>query len=129
MGDVYDSERKKLISDFNEAKLQILRLHGLWSDCHHLSCSGKLIQLNWKLDRIYIELINDMWDEDKVKKSKEPKSFYQRILEINGDISKEGTGGNKFYKLLIEKEMILRELQNAAGKGGRKSEEDADVMD
>lgn len=122
-------EEKKLISDFNEAKLQILRLHGLWSDCHRLSCSGKLTLWNWKLDRVYVELTNDMWDEDKEKKSKKPESFYQRILKVNDDISKEEVVGKKLYKLLTEKEMILRELQNAAGKGGRKREEDADVMD
>jgi len=128
MADI-ETEQKKLISDFNEAKLQILRLHGLWSDCHRLSYSGELKKLNWKLDRVAVELSHDMWDGDGKMKSEQEESFYQRLKSINSKIKTDWDKKNDLYHLLLEKEMILRELQNAAGKGGRKRREDADLMD
>ena len=52
-------ERKELISDFNEAKFQILRLHLLWQSSNSFSQSGKLIQWKWKLETIWREVSVD----------------------------------------------------------------------
>ncbi len=126
----YGEEKKNLISDFNEAKFQILRLHLLWQSCNSLSQSGKLIQWKWKLDNIWRELSVDAAEkDDSVDKDKE--KYFIRVKDINKAIVTAETKKNRaeIYDALQNKEIFLRQLQQDAGKGSRKHSQDEDDMD
>jgi len=127
MIDDYDVEKKKLISDFNEAKFQIFRLHDIWDQCNVLSCSGKLMEWKWKLDAAWRELRKDAKDYDEGKEDDED-SFKKKIERANALI-KLCKSNDSLYSALSDKEMILRELQDASGKGSKKRREDEDLMD
>ena len=123
-------ERKELISDFNEAKFQILRLHLLWQSSNSLSQSGKLIQWKWKLDTIWRELSVDATQKDKsIDKNKD--KYFTRVKELNKNIAKaqEDNKREEVYETLQKKEIFLRQLQEDAGKGSRKHAHDEDDMD
>ena len=122
---------KKLLSDFNEAKYQILRLHNIWLNCNLLSCAGNLIEWNWKLDSAWRELRKDAKDLDgnKEKEEGDENSFFNRIETINKQIAKNKSDKQELYKTIMEKEMILRELQDVSGKGSKKKRQDEDLMD
>ena len=123
-------ERKELISDFNEAKFQILRLHLLWQSCNSLSQSGKLIQWKWKLDTIWRELSVDAAEKDtSIEKDKD--KYFTRLKELNKNIAEaqEDNKREEVYETLQKKEIFLRQLQQDAGKGSRKHAQDEDDMD
>ena len=119
----------KLLSTFNEAGFQIQRLNYIWTLCNSLAPSGKLSAWNWQLDRAYMELSNDMWDDDGEEESEKENSYYQRIEQINSDIDKNWKKKTELYKCLQKKEQLLRRLQDDSGKGSRKSIVDEDLMD
>ena len=48
--------KSDMVSEYNEAKLQIYRLHLEWIDCNKLSQKGNFDQWNWHLDTIWREL-------------------------------------------------------------------------
>ena len=126
----YGDEKKELISDFNEAKFQILRLHLLWQSCNSLSQSGKLIQWKWKLDIIWRELSVDAAEKDKSIDNDKDK-YFTRVKELNNNIAKAEEQKNleELYETLQKKEIFLRQLQQDAGKGSRKHAGDEDDMD
>lgn len=124
-----DFSNDKLVSEFNEAGYQIQRLHFLYTLCNNFAIKGEFKEWNWRLDRIAIELSTDMIDEDGIEKSEKLDSFYQRLKLINEDISKSWNNKEKLYQFLMQKECLLRLLQNKAGKGSKKREEDEDAMD
>ena len=126
----YGDEKKELISDFNEAKFQILRLHLLWQSCNSLSQSGKLIQWKWKLDIIWRELSVDAAEKDKSIDNDKDK-YFTRVKELNNNIAKAEEQKNleELYETLQKKEIFLRQLQEDAGKGSRKHAHDEDDMD
>ena len=126
----YGDEKKELISDFNEAKFQILRLHLQWQSCNSLSQSGKLIQWKWKLDIIWRELSVDAAEKDKSIDNDKDK-YFTRVKELNNNIAKAEEQKNleELYETLQKKEIFLRQLQEDAGKGSRKHAHDEDDMD
>lgn len=126
MADDY-MEKKDFTSDFNEAKYQILRLHVLWQSCNHLSQSGRLEEWKWKLDAIWRELSPDAKLKDDNQDKKKDTYFY-KVKELNKDISKT-KNDDVLYSVLQEKEIFLRCLQEAVGKGGRRSSGDDDDID
>jgi len=121
--------KDKLTSEFNEAGLQIQRLNYIWQSCNHLGYTGQLEKWNWQLDRAYIELSNDIWDEDGEERSKKKDSHYQKIMQINSDIDRFWNDKKKLYKILTKKEQILRKIQDASGKGSRKERGYVSIMD
>ena len=124
-----EDQPTKLISEFNEAAFQIQRLNFIWISCTRFACEGNLKDWNWRLDRAYVELWNDMIDCDGQEQSEKKESFYQKFEKIKKDISKDKYDRSKFYGLLMEKEQLLRNLQEDAGKGGKKKNLDEDLMD
>ena len=123
------SYSKKLISDFNQAGLQIIRLDSLWNKCNNLAPKGMLKEWNWQLDRVKQELSSDMADVDGEENSKKPNSYYMKIKEINAKIQQECNNKEELYRYLMEKERILRRLEDKAGKGSKKRYEDEDLID
>jgi len=119
----YDSDKKDMTSDFNEAKFQIYRLHILWLSCNALAQEGKLLEWKWKLDTIWRELSPDAISKDKGKENNTKETYTYRMKVLNGKIA-EAQGNNAIYNAIQEKEIFLRCLQEEVGKGSKKSYED-----
>jgi len=69
----------------------------------------------WELDSAEIELIYDANKIDKEKKT----SYTDKLKNVNERIldSEVKSDFTKFYLYLKEKEILLREIQQMAGKG------------
>lgn len=105
-------DSKKLVSVYNEAQLQIMRLNNIWTKCHNYASKGDLTSYKWELDRAWIELSPD------ANKLNEKKYF-----KINDEINKaiaSSKNSNSLYMLLQRKEIFLKLLQEDAGKGGKR---------
>ena len=115
------SDKKVLTSQFNEAGYQIARLNVLWTTCNTLSRSGRLTQWKWLLDTIWRELSPDAKQKDKDK-------YFKEVEELNTKIAKLQNTGD-LYKSLQEKEIFLRCLQDAVGKGSKRKDFDEDDIE
>ena len=118
----YDIEKKSLISEFNEAKFRIFRLHNLFQDCNSYSCAGNLHGWKWKLDTIWRELSSSA-------KKKSDDKYFKKIDKLNKDIQESESDSGKLYEELGKKEMFLRQLQDDVGMGSKWKPEDEDMMD
>ena len=91
------NDSKKLVSVYNEAQLQILRLNNIWIKCHEAVKNGNLISYKWQLDRAWIELTADAQKQDKdlyfkamkkhiISTDKAPAAIgiYSQAVAING---------------------------------------------
>lgn len=110
------------ISDYNEASLQIMRLHELWLRAEHYAKTGHLIQWKFVLDSIYRELYADIKRRDD----------YQTI--INEDLFlKKAIANSKIkfqiYISLNKRHYFLKELQDTVGKGGKYGDADTESFD
>jgi hypothetical protein len=117
---------KDLISDFNEAKFQIYRLHILWLTCNTLSQTGKLLEWKWKLDTIWRELSPDANYKDKNNETED--TYLNKVKLLNQNIAKSN-GREELYNALQEKEIFLRCLQEEVGKGSKKSSTEMEDFD
>lgn len=117
------------LSDFNEAKFQIYRLHIMWLECNNHSKNGKLTQWKWVLDIIWRELAPDAYRKEKSYEEKDKYSI--RINKLNEDITKAEKirDNTSFYQSLQNKEIFLRKLQDDVGKGSKRSAIDEDDFD
>jgi len=126
----YFEAKKDLISDFNEAKLQVFRLNNSWERFSTAIRSGRFIGekgANWELDDIYGELSHDEEIQDKNKNVIQTYSY--KIKRLNDLIAKHKEDEIKLYKILRMKERVLRRLQDESGKGSKRSSEDEDDID
>lgn len=108
------SDKKTLISLFNEAGYQIARLNNHWTKCSNYASSGNLEKWKWELDRAWVELSADAQQRNK--------DFYFPAIERYNKAISNCTNRNMLYKLLESKEIFLRQLQEDVGKGGKKEE-------
>jgi len=122
------AEKEKLISEFNEAKLQIFRLHNIWLECKHFRETGRLVHWKWKLDTATIELWNDAKRLDN--ESEEEGNYISSLKKLDKEIFEAEKQKNlaKLYQKLVEKEKLLREIQEEAGKGARYKPVDEDYI-
>lgn len=123
----FEKEKKSLTSDFNEAKLQIFRLNNALERCNKHAREGDLISWKWELDGIFRELSTDAEYLDSF--AKETQKYGYKINKINQLISKYDKNAALLYKILEKKEIILRRLQDEAGKGSKRSDIDAEDID
>jgi hypothetical protein len=114
------NDKKTLVSEFNEAAYQILRLHQLWQTCNILSRKGHLEEWKWVLDRIWVELSPDATRKDEEK-------YFGSIKEKNKSISK-AKNKQELYTALTDKEIFLRCLQESVGKGSKTSQKYEKIM-
>jgi len=134
----YLEGKKDLISSFNEAKFQIIRLHLLYQSCNTLSQSGSLDKWKWRLDSMWRELSPDakekdgypgnefkQWLEEGIKKE---GTYIYTITKLNEEIANAKTD-NAIYDALQKKEIFLRCLQDDVGKGSKRSSSDEDDID
>ena len=100
-------------SVFNEAVMGIQRLGASWSSCNSYSRRGDLAKWREELRVIWRELIKytNQIDQGEITRKK--------VSLLDGAINKAGLLGKRvaLYKLLEKKEMLLRSLQEEAGKG------------
>jgi hypothetical protein len=113
-------------SEFNEAQLQILRLHNIWLASRNYRESGKMVEWKWALVSVEVELNNDAIRLDKQKKTAWVNNIEEVNKEIDAiDIAKTEMDFRLLFKSLLKKEKLLKQLQEAAGKGTKlKFEED-----
>lgn len=107
------SDKKSLMSDFNEAAYQIARLNFLWQNSANHAKNGDLYKYKWELDRIWIELSADAFQQNK--------DFYYRANNIHNKIIANSKSKEQLYTSLQEKEIFLKKLQEKVGKGSKKT--------
>jgi len=108
------------ISTYNSMDAIIFRINDLWSKFNSYVLSGRLIQANWVLDRLWGELVTDSKPDEQTKNIE----FREKLLKIKG-VKEMG----KLYLFLLEKEEFLRRLQDRQGKGVKHQESALDYMD
>jgi len=126
----YPESKDDLVSDFNEAKNQIMRLGNFWNLFGSAMLSGNFMGdkgANWILDNVFGELSPDAEKQDKDTKE-EIKRYEIKIKKINELIGEHRDDDIKLYKILRFKEKVLRRLQDEAGKGARYSYADEDLI-
>ncbi len=146
-----EEEHESHISKYNSGIAQLYRLDGLWKDVNNHSRMGLYAKWNEDLDRIWCELARDL--PEKEKKTEEDKKVpsydnakndfdaFDTKLMGQGNFQDTGKAGfveitieekkkrNEQYKILMEKELFLRRLENKLGKGTAFSDEDEDNWD
>ncbi len=115
-------EQSSEISQYNEASLQILRLHEFWLKAEQYSNRGILIKWKFILDSIYRELSSDI---DKMNDSKE---IIKRDIEIRKKIA-QANKSSILYHLLDQRHRLLKEIQDKAGKGSKYIDPDNEDFD
>lgn len=126
----YLDTKKDLVSDFNEAKLQVFRLNNSWERFSVAIRSGKFMDdkgANWELDDIRGELSHDEELQDEGKSEKQ--TYSSKLNRLNELIAKYRDDEVRLYKILRMKEKVLRRLQDESGKGSKRSSEDEDDVD
>ena len=115
----------------------IIRIDGLWKEANIFSCAGKYAGWNTKLDVIWRELARDLSDKDYPAKKKAFDEFDAKLVEA-GEFKDTGSdsfaqaskGDNdkrsKQYRILNDKELFLKRLENKLGKGTTFSDGDED---
>ncbi len=100
-------------SKYNEAAMQIMRLHNLWVKIEEHVNKGNLKEWQYLLDSVWRELRADIDHitngEDLTKENKLLK------LKVLVAASKTKT---KYYNALNERHEFLKRLQDKSGKGG-----------
>ena len=107
-------EQTNQISKYNEAGMQLLRLHDYWVKAEVYANSGKLDQWKFMLDSVWRELYADI-------KRKEKESWIGDNNKIKTKIAECKTQ-SKLYNLLNERHELLKHIQDSVGKGGVYSE-------
>lgn len=100
-------------SKYNEAGLQILRLHGTWTVIESNISKGQLNTWKFLLDSIWRELYADIFhlgDSEARIKIKENERLKDNIAKAK---TKEA-----LYDALNERHLFLKRLQDEVGKGG-----------
>ncbi len=108
-----EEEKPDESSKYNEAALQIMRLHNLWVKIEENVNKGNLEEWQYLLDSVWRELRADVnhlkGDKDKINGNKKLK------LKVLIARSKNRT---EWYKALNERHEFLKQLQDDVGKGG-----------
>lgn len=110
-------------SKINSGGLITLRMDRLWDKAHTFASTGRYIQWNAILDRVWCELVGDSkkGDKEKFLELTMKLPIAQHIIKPKG-FSKTLTMEDKYYnmriyRVLMDKEAFIRALQNKQGKG------------
>jgi len=105
------------LSDYNEAKLQIYRLHRIYDKCNNASQTGDFSKWQNALDNLWRELANDA-------RFTKTKRYQTQIMIIDMKIWKARREKNRtmWYYYLSNKEILLRGLQEDVGKGAKRTQ-------
>lgn len=126
-----------LISKHSSGVSIIIRIDGLWKDANIQSCSGQYSKWNTKLDVIWRELARDILETDWDDKKKAFDKFDAQLVD-EGPFTDSGSDTfedittdeskirSKHYRILNDKELFLKRLENKLGKGTTFSDGDED---
>lgn len=135
----YDDDSEGKISDYNSALFINQRLHELWKDANKHKRNGAYAEWNGDLDALWCELAGDV-DENSLEEKKfltfglelkkcNPIQNWNASSSFDGSTEKLLTKKTQQYKVLMDKEIFLRRLQNKQGKGTKYREAADDYMD
>lgn len=116
------NEQTSEVSQYNEASLQIMRLHESWLRAEKYANKGILIKWKFILDSIYRELFADicrMKNKDKV---------ISKDIVLRKRISQSKTKSN-LYHTLNQRHLFLKSLQDKVGKGAKYADIDTESFD
>jgi len=109
-------------SIYNEASLQIIRLHELWQKAEFYANKGNLEKWKFTLEAIERELHAD------ILRSEESEKLQKKHEKILIKISKGKTRNIKyFWTQYLHK--FLKYIQDLSGKGGSYGQADTEAMD
>lgn len=139
-------ENQELKSKYNSGVNILIRLDSLWKDANNHSRAGLYSKWNNDLDTIWSELARDLnekeYQDSKDEDGKIIKGYKSKFGDFDIELAKVGAFedeiGNSFnpltkeqiekrqkqYRLLREKELFLRRLENHLGKGTAWEDED-----
>lgn len=111
-------------SKYNEAGLQIQRLHNLWLKIGEVTRQGNADLISWKylLDDVWRELIADVLnqaDKDNIIKQNE---LLKKLIALSKT-------PEVLYYSLDKRHQFLKFLQDRVGKGGSYQDDSAEDMD
>lgn len=111
-----DGLESQQLSKFNESQQHLWRIHLNWCKCLEKAENKDWLGLNIILDRVMMELICDI---ERIDSEKSNKDYAGHLKRINNDIDRAIKYKLKvtLYKKLLEKEVILRKVQQESGKG------------
>ena len=133
-------EEEIKISKYSSGINIIIRLDLLWKDTHLHSRQGKYSLWNTDLDRIWLELARDLKEDRYIDVKNDFEDFDRKINEL-GKISDSPPEGfkeftsediqkrNKFYEILVNKQLFLARLENELGKGTSWDDEGGEDFD
>lgn len=106
-------ERLDESSKYNEAALQIMRLHNLWVKIEENVNKGNLIEWQYLLNSVWRELRADV----NHLSEKNEKIRVNRYLALKILVAASKTR-SKWHEALNERHEFLKQLQDDVGKGG-----------
>lgn len=115
-------EETQQISRYNEAGMQIMRLHELWLKAELYANRGLLIKWKFILDSVWRELYPDVKRKDDT----------QKFIDENNKLKKSISKCKKLpemYTALDERHQFLKFLQDSVGKGAMYKDVDDDAFD
>lgn len=118
MEDITSNEN--LTSEFNQNAFIISRLHNDWMECKHHREKGMIKKYKDKLQSIQVELHCDTGKDER----KELKTIDKQVLI---SLFREDYG--IIFALLLQKELILKEVEHESGKGSTYKDMDEDDWD
>ncbi len=134
-----EEENTVKISKYNSGVAQIYRLDNLWKNTHSYARSGQFSKWNLELDRVWCELARDLKEADYKQELVKYDTVNKKLSKFGGfnDTPKPGFNTSSSvisksrmaqYNVLMEKELLLRRLENQVGKGTAWEDEDNDMM-
>jgi len=122
MAEFQPDDRNFKTSLFKDAVGQIQRLNSVWIRVTHHRENGNLVQVRWVLDSAKNELSYDIEKLNKEKKG----DFQKELDDLEKKISTAFRDKNRAeqYTLLMQKEVILRKVQELSGKGSKWTDEE-----
>ncbi len=121
MEEQYD-EQGQQVSEYNEASLQILRLHELWLKAEYYSNKSLLIKWKFVLDSIYRELYSD------IKKLSDCNKKIKEDIKLREEIAK-CKSSSALYHHLDQRHRFLKQIQEEVGKGSKYGDKDTEAID
>ena len=117
---------ERTVSEYNENAFATSRLHNIWLDARNNRENGNLLGhkgYKWNLDSAEIELKKDAKKLD----SEQGTTYVKTLKEINEKVNCSKTFQSLYYNLM-EKEELLRDIQQDSGKGTTYKDIDEDMM-
>ena len=107
-----ETESGKQVSQFNENALKISRLHNIYLELAINMHNGNFHKSRWLLRTLEAEF---KWYAKSLDK-KEETNYIEKLNNINIAFN-NSSSQEEVYELLLEKEEILREIQQEIGMG------------